>query len=120
MESMFELAVVFNSDIGLWDTSNVQDMGNLFRDAPAFDADISAWDTSNVTDMSYMFYGATAFNPCHVRRWKTDQADKLDWLLTVDKHTVTQCLLQDAAVSAAPSLRLCHVVVPLLALLWLL
>ena len=48
--------------ISTWDTSNVTDMKELFKDKKDFNEDISSWDVSNVTDMSFMFYGAKAFN----------------------------------------------------------
>ena len=39
-----------------WDTSNVTDMNNLFKNKTSFNEDIGAWDTSQVTNMFAMFY----------------------------------------------------------------
>ena len=39
-------------DIGLWDTSRVTDMRDLFDRKSTFNADISQWDTSEVTSMA--------------------------------------------------------------------
>ena len=49
-------------EISNWDTSNVTDMGDMFRDATAFNQPLNKWNVSNVTDMTMMFYNATAFN----------------------------------------------------------
>ena len=38
----------FNGDIGNWDTSNVNNMCNMFFGSNNFNQDISRWDTSNV------------------------------------------------------------------------
>ena len=64
--------------ISLWNTSQVTNMGALFRRNTTFNENINtkevtkedsptgkayrAWDVSNVTDMRYMFFGAAAFN----------------------------------------------------------
>ena len=42
----------FNADISAWATSQVTDMGNMFRGAAAFNQDIGSWNTSQVTDMA--------------------------------------------------------------------
>ena len=57
-------------EINTWDTSNVTDMSELFKDKTTFNGDISSWDTSNVTNMGGMFYGATAFNQ-DIGSWDT-------------------------------------------------
>ena len=51
----------FNDNIGNWNTSNVQNMENMFDHAIAFDQDIGNWNTSNVTTMKNMFK-STPFN----------------------------------------------------------
>ena len=48
--------------IGLWDTSAVTDMSELFKNKTTFNDDIFNWDVSNVTTMRSMFDGATSFN----------------------------------------------------------
>jgi surface protein len=52
----------FNGDIGYWETGNVVDMGEMFRNNTAFNQDISGWDVSNVEFFSHMFNAATSFN----------------------------------------------------------
>ena len=47
----------FNQDIGDWNTSNVNDMFQMFAGASSFNQDIGDWDTSNVFTM-YVFDGA--------------------------------------------------------------
>ena len=51
----------FNQTIGVWDVSNVTNMGALFQDAYFFNQPIGDWDVSSVTDMNYMI-SAYSFN----------------------------------------------------------
>ena len=53
-------------DISTWDTSNVTDMSELFKDREDFDENILNWDVGNVTTMKEMFKNARSFNqPLH-------------------------------------------------------
>tara|TARA_X000001036_G_scaffold436598_1_gene480060 strand:- start:1043 stop:1858 length:816 start_codon:yes stop_codon:yes gene_type:complete len=70
MNDMFKGAISFNSDISLWNTVAVTDMGAMFASASAFNQDLNSWNTLAVIDMSYMFYGATAFNG-NIGSWNT-------------------------------------------------
>ncbi len=60
--SMFKDALVFNQDIGSWNTNRFTNTASMFRGALAFNQDIGAWNTDSIVDASYMFEGATAFN----------------------------------------------------------
>ena len=52
----------FSQEIGLWGTSNVNDMSSMFDSAYSFNECIGNWGTSNVTDMKEMFSYAASFN----------------------------------------------------------
>ena len=52
----------FNGDISNWDTSNIENFNDLFRDCKNFNCDLSNWDTSNAKLMSSTFLGCKKFN----------------------------------------------------------
>ena len=79
MGSMFSAAVLFNSDIGNWDTSQTQTMSYMFYGASSFNQSLSAWDTSNVTRMNNMFHGASAFNG-DISAWDTSNVTEMDYM----------------------------------------
>ena len=66
----------FNQPIGVWNTSNVEDMSWMIYNAANFNMPIGAWDTSRVKDFSGMFYGATGFNQ-PIGGWNTGSATTL-------------------------------------------
>jgi surface protein len=74
----FSNCAIFNdSNVSLWNTSNVTDMGAMFLSASNFNQDISSWDVSNVTYMSFMFYGADAFNQ-DIGNWNVSNVTYMD------------------------------------------
>lgn len=62
MTAMFSGNITFNSPIGAWDVSHVENMYALFSGCTSFNQDISKWNVSNVIDMIRMFKNNTAFN----------------------------------------------------------
>jgi surface protein len=69
---MFVNASSFNSPIGNWDISSVNNMQQLFTGASSFNQDISSWDVSNIFGMSAMFSGASSFNQ-PIGNWNVSQ-----------------------------------------------
>ena len=57
-----EEAIQRYGHISTWQTGEVTDMSQLFKDKKKFNEDISSWDVSNVTNMGYMFAFASSFN----------------------------------------------------------
>ena len=90
MGYMFSGAVLFNSDIGNWDTSQTQTMSYMFYGASSFNQSLSAWDTSNVTRMDYMFDGAKSFNQ-PLNSWNTSKVKDMRFMF-VDAHSFNQPL----------------------------
>lgn len=62
LSSSFEDCPNFDSDIGHWNTSNIQTMQDMFKGATSFNQDINSWDVSKVTNMREMFRGPSSFN----------------------------------------------------------
>ncbi|TKA58782.1 hypothetical protein MBOVa_5890 [Mycoplasmopsis bovis 8790] len=57
-------------NLGKWDTSNIENMSQVFFRAKNFNTDISSWKTDKVEDMSYMFYATEKFN-INLDKWNT-------------------------------------------------
>ena len=68
MSNLFETKADFNSNISNWNVSNVTNMKAMFREATAFNQDISSWDVSNVNNMDEMFMDANNFN-ANISSW---------------------------------------------------
>ncbi len=62
MSGLFRGTSSFNQNISEWNVSNVEDMSEMFNEATSFNQDISKWDVANVKNMYDMFRGATSFN----------------------------------------------------------
>jgi hypothetical protein len=63
MESMFENATCFDSDLRLWETGSVVNTRAMFRNAIHFDGfDLRNWNVSAVRDFAHMFDGADTFS----------------------------------------------------------
>ena len=61
MSEMFRNATSFNQSIGNQNVGNVTNMSTMFGSATSFNQPIGGWDVSNVTDISYMFWRAASF-----------------------------------------------------------
>ena len=68
MQDMFSNARTFNQPIRSCDVSNVENMGSMFFFAIVFNQPIGSWDTSNVDNMQDMFSIARTFNQ-DLTRW---------------------------------------------------
>jgi surface protein len=83
MESTFEGATAFNSNITSWDTSKVTNMSSMFQGATAFNQAISRsgnqWNTIGVTNMNRMFAGTTAFNG-DISNWQVNNVADLSFM----------------------------------------
>jgi surface protein len=78
---MFENATAFHADIGIWNTTNVNDMRYMFRGASAFNQNIGAWNTGNVIIMANMFENATAFNG-DIGIWNTTNVNNMRYMFS--------------------------------------
>jgi hypothetical protein len=75
MESMFENAISFDSDLTLWETGAVVSMRSMFRSATYFSGgDLRDWNVSAVGDFGHMFDGADSFSG-HLSWSVMDSAD---------------------------------------------
>ncbi|WFQ93483.1 hypothetical protein MFERI15181_00399 [Mycoplasma feriruminatoris] len=72
MQSMFDGAASFNSELYNWDTSKVTAMRDMFKNAISFNKNISNFDINQVRDFTDMFSGATAFNQ-DISNWIVDK-----------------------------------------------
>ncbi len=95
MSLMFKGATLFNQSIGGWNTSNINNFGDMFNNAIAFNNGQPAgastaplnWDTSKATAMWSMFFGATACRPNGKYTISLDMTSYPDGIVTI---TATQ------------------------------
>ena len=92
LDYIFEGAIIFNSDLSRWDTSNVTSMKGAFKSATSFNQPLNNWGTSNVTTMHQMFFCAISFNK-DIRVWKvtadTDLKDMFELCPVATNAVVT-------------------------------
>ncbi|MER3375332.1 MAG: BspA family leucine-rich repeat surface protein [Allomuricauda sp.] len=64
MAKMFQncKSLIGNNTIGSWDTSQVNDMSNMFKGASVFNQNIADWNVSKVASMAGMFEGAAVLD----------------------------------------------------------
>ncbi|AEM68763.1 BspA family leucine-rich repeat surface protein [Mycoplasma putrefaciens] len=77
MIDMFKDAKNFNQPLDNFKTSNLVDMGRMFSGASAFNQDISSWNTSRVQNMGELFKNASAFNQ-DISAWDTSRVTDMN------------------------------------------
>ncbi|UKS53947.1 BspA family leucine-rich repeat surface protein [Mycoplasma feriruminatoris] len=77
MIDMFKDATNFNQDISNFDTSRVVDMGRMFSGASSFNQDLSHFKTSRVQNMGELFKNAKAFNQ-DISNWDTSRVTDMN------------------------------------------
>ncbi|WP_434323985.1 BspA family leucine-rich repeat surface protein [Mycoplasma capricolum] len=60
--AMFWDAKVFNQDISMWDTSNLESLDAMFLGAKKFNQDLNNWNVSNVEILDRTFFETEEFN----------------------------------------------------------
>ena len=66
-------------DLNTWDTSEVTDMSNLFKNRTTFNKPLNSWNTANVTNMSYMFFNCEKFNQ-PLDQWNTENVTNMSYM----------------------------------------
>ncbi len=66
-----------DSNISLWDVSNVTDMNSMFGNTGSFNQPLNDWDVSSVDDMERMFNRADVFNQ-PLNNWDTSSVTEMD------------------------------------------
>jgi surface protein len=82
MGGMFRNADNFNQPIGNWNTSNVISMAQMFFQADNFNQPIGNWNTSNVISMAAMFFQAPAFNQ-DIGSWDTGNVNNMSQMFYI-------------------------------------
>ena len=76
MQSTFEAAHAFNSNLSTWDVSKVTSLYHTFYKAAAFTSDLSKWEVSKVTTFYSTFNAAGNFNS-DLSKWEVSKATSL-------------------------------------------
>lgn len=79
MRGMFQECENFNQPLNKWDTSNVEDMSNMFACAKVFNKPLNKWNTSKVKDLSSMFAYCDVFNQ-NLNNWDVSNVTNMDSL----------------------------------------
>ncbi len=80
----------FNQSLDNWNTSLVTNMNGMFLGNNNFNQPLEAWDTSNVTDMGLMFSHAKAFNQ-PLNQWNTAKVTNMNGMFS-DAESFNQSL----------------------------
>ena len=79
MSELFRNYEEFNDNISEWDVSNVTNMSSMFYGASSFNQDLSEWDVSNVTNMSHTFFDTLSFNQV-VSKWEVSNVTHMSYM----------------------------------------
>ena len=91
MSELFKNSTI-TSGVGDWNVNNVTDMSSMFEGATDFQENLSDWNVSNVTDFTNMFLNATEMSPQNISGTPTEA----EWSSVVWDN------LQSAAVEPSP------------------
>ncbi|KNG79685.1 BspA family leucine-rich repeat surface protein [Mycoplasma sp. HU2014] len=81
MSDTFKEARKFNQNINSWNTANVKFFNRTFNGAESFNQPLSNWKVANSLSFSLMFAGASDFNqPLNSWRFNTKDHFKMDWI----------------------------------------
>ena len=76
MKNLFKNKLKFNGDISNWDVSKVTNMDRMFDRATSFNKNISKWNVEKVTNMDHMFERASSFNG-NIREWNVEKVTNM-------------------------------------------
>ena len=74
MGQMFRNATNANPDVSNWNVSAVIHMNSMFQDTNSANPDVSNWDVSSVDSTAFMFYNSNSANP-DVSNWDVSSVD---------------------------------------------
>ena len=80
MSDMFAYAKYFNCDLSNWDVDNVETMRNMFNGCLQFNSDLSDWNVTKVDDMDSMFEGCTRFEGNGLEGWDVSNVQSMDYM----------------------------------------